>query len=803
MLRNYLKIAWRSLWKSRLVTLINISGLAIGIGGCLFIGLFILDELKYDQHFRFKDRIYRLISTHENKGTSYQSAQTNGDIAANFIRQFPEVENSTRLLPADEGFIFSNESAFKEKIVYTDSAFTEIFDLILLLGDKDKCLVNPSSIIISRTTAVKLFGDDWRQKGIIGETLSVDGWLPLNITAVFNDLPYHTHFKSNLFASVPSGFEDWISDKSKVYTYVLLNEHSNVDNLNKKLKVPASSMSSLNDRDGTTHISLQTLTSIHLFSSSFEDDNAILGNIKNIYALVLVSFFLIVIAISNFVNLYTSSSFNRLKEIGVRKAIGALSVQLRFQFLSETFLITAIALGIAIVLLIGLLPVSNELTGKNLSSESFLDRNALLFIAALTLVTSFLAGFYPSIYLSGTKAMEALKGTGKRSTTLIDWRKGLIILQFIISGIMIILSIVSYRQVILINNKSLGFDKENIIALANPYMLGSTQKIIGLRNELLAIPGIEQVSITGYTPSQNRWGNLKITFPDRNENSVYAQPANWLTVDEGFIKTMGLTLIVGRNFLENHKFDKEAIIINKKAVHQFNLNANGKDPIGAELSVSDQEKTSYQNYTVVGVVADFNFGSLHDQIKPIVMRLGYHRFEMALRLSSKYSKKETISRVEAVWQQTLPIIPFEYYFIKDRFDSLHKSDITASKVFSIFSLVTVILSAMGLFSIVTYTVANRSKEIGIRKLLGASEGNIALLLSKQFLKLVIISYVLSLPIAWIITNKWLADFVYRVDTSWWAYIITGLILIVITILTVGYQSIKTASMNPIDNLRYE
>jgi putative ABC transport system permease protein len=368
---------------------------------------------------------------------------------------------------------------------------------------------------------------------------------------------------------------------------------------------------------------------------------------------------------------------------------------------------------------------------------------------------------------------------------------------------MIALSIVGYRQVTLINSRSLGFDKENTMTLANPYMLGSTENIIGLKNELLAVPGVQHISITGYTPSQNRWGTLKVTFPDRNLNSIYAQPASWLMVDEGFIETMGLTLLAGRNFLENHENDKGSVIINEKAADQFKLTAKGKNPIGAELSLENESNNSYENYTVVGVVKDFNFGSLHEVIKPIIMKVGYHRFEMALRLSPSYSKTETIALIESVWKNNLPKIPFEYYFIKDRFDRLHKSDVTASNLFSILCLVTVILSALGLFSIVTYTVNNRTKEIGIRKLLGASRGSIVLLLASQFIKLVIISFALALPIASTLSNKWLDDFGYKTEVSWWIYTTTGFILLLVTILTLAYQSLKAASTNPIDNLKYE
>ncbi|HEY5823852.1 MAG TPA: FtsX-like permease family protein, partial [Cyclobacteriaceae bacterium] len=444
-----------------------------------------------------------------------------------------------------------------------------------------------------------------------------------------------------------------------------------------------------------------------------------------------------------------------------------------------------------------------QVTGKKLFVKSLLNENVLYFITCLILTTSLLAGFYPSIYLSTTRTIEALKGIKKGMTNSINWRMGLIVLQFSISAIMIVLSVVAYKQIRLINNKHLGFDKENSMTLANPYMLGSTDKILGLKNELLTIPGVENVSITGYTPSQNRWGNLKITFPDRDEKSLYAQTANWLTVDESFIKTMGMNLVAGRNFFEDHDHDKEVVIINEKAVSQFKLGTNGKSPIGGELSFNDVRENRYKHYTVVGVVADFNFGSLHDPIKPIVMKLGYHRFEMAVRLSSTYQKAETIGQIESMWKKHLPAIPFEYYFIKDRYDNLHKSDVAASNVFSFFCLETVILSALGLFSMVTYTIVNRTKEIGIRKLLGASERSIVLLLANQFAKLVVASYILGLPIAWMLSNKWLADFAYKIEISWWVYFSTGLVLILVTVLTVGYQTIKASLANPVDNLRYE
>jgi putative ABC transport system permease protein len=800
MIKNYLTIAWRSLIKSRSIAVINILGLVVGISSSLFIGLFILDELQFDQHFTFKDRIYRLTSTFVNQGRVLHSAQTTANIGPALVRQFPEIQKATRMF-VDEGFIFSNETALKEKILFTDSSFTQLFDLTLLLGNKNNCLTDPSSVIISERIAIKLFGENWIQKKVLGEPIQIDGRIPLSITGVFRDLPRHTHFQSNLISSVPLGFERWLSDQSEVYTYVLLKENSYPDNLSRKLKSISIFLNKTKEI-GLTRLDMQAITDIHLFSS-LENDDAILGNIKSIYALVLVAVFVLIIVLANFANLFTTSSLNRLKEVGVRKTIGALSIQVRNQFLLETFLITTVSLGISLLMVITFLPTFNELTGSNLSLKGLMSWKIVLFVTLLTVAISFLAGFYPSIYLSGRKAIDALKAMRNKGTSTTEWRKGLIIVQFSVSCILIVLSIVAYKQVALINNTRLGFDKENTIALANPYMLGSIQNFIGFKNKLLRVPGVEHVSITGYTPFQTRWGGLKITFPDRNANSLYAQQARWLMVDESFIETMGLTLITGRNFQENHENDSDAVIINETAARQFKLTADGRSPIGFELSRESERQAGNENYKVIGVVKDFNFGSLHEPIKPVVIKAGYHRAEMALRLSSKYSNTETINKIESVWKKHLPKIPFEYYFIKDRFDQLHKSDTTASTLFSILCFVTVILSALGLFSIVTYTISNRTKEIGIRKLLGASRRSIVFLLANQFIKLVIVSCALALPIAWIFSNKWLEDFAYRTEVSWWIYAITGFILLLVTILTLGYQTLKAASTNPVDNLRYE
>jgi len=775
----------------------NVACLAVGIGGCLLISLYILDELRYDQYHKRKNSIYRVTSRYQQEGAEYLSAQTDGGIASMMMERFPEVESATRLLPKDDVFLFLDKSAFKEGIVYTDAAFTKVFGIDLLMGSSAKCLTEPSSIIISRKIAKKLFGSNWQQQPIIGQTLSLDGRIPLHVTGVFEEFPTHSHFESHLFASVPAGHEDWLSDKSKVYTYTLLAEYANVHLLAEKLKKHSNLLGG-DDPD----LNLQGITKIHLFST-FGDENGLIGNIKNIYSLAFVSILLLVMTLANFVNLYTAGSFSRLKEIGVRKAIGAVNMQLRKQFLLEATLITVIAIGIATLSILAFLPDLNRMTSKNFSLQSLLDLKVVSLLIAFLIIIPLIASFYPSIYLSSLKAMDALRGNPKGKESIFGWRKGLVLLQFSISAIMITLSVVAYKQVNFINNKSLGFDKENVITIANPYMLGSIDKIVAFKNKLLTVPGVDQGSITGYTPSQSRWGSPKLTFPSSDEHSRFATPANWLTVDDGFIQTMGIQLTSGRNFSQNHENDTQSIIINETAARQFSQNAVESDPLGLELSIENDRDSVYAKYKVIGVVKDFNFGSLHEVVKPVVMKVGFHRFEIALRLSPERDKQEVLNKITAVWKQTLPQIPFEYTSIKDRYNLLHKSDTTTSNIFLVFCLLIVIVSGFGLFSIVAYSILNRTREIGVRKVLGASELNIVTQLSKEFRNPLIASYIATLPVASMIAERWINDFAYKIEISPWLYGITALVLLMITSVTLGVQSMKAAMANPIHNLRYD
>lgn len=801
MINSYVKVAGRSLLKRTATNVVNICGLAVAICGALFIGVFVLDELQYDQHFPNKDRIYRLTTSYESNGIIHHSAQTRAGIAPLVRAQQPAIENITRLMATDEVFLSAGQRAFKENIIYTDSSFLSVFALNILAGAKGECLKLPSSIIISESRAAKLFGPNWSRAEVLGTTLLVDNKIPLTITGVFRDLPARTHFNAHLFASLPSGLEQWMSDESRVYSYVMLGENADAAVFERTLATQSLAITRSAQHD-EERIHAQLLSDIHL-SSSLEDENAILGNRKNLYALSVAALVLLFIAITNFANLYTASSLNRIREVGVRKALGALSLQVRCQFWLETLLITCMAVALALAGAMGLLPLLNELTGKDFSFSSFLSREVLVLLAAVIIGISIAAGLYPALMLSRVRAIHALKGNNVKMASVTGLKKALIVVQFSTSAIAIALSLVAYKQMAFINSKPLGFDKEHTVALANPYMLGSTDAIISFKNELMTVPGIESVSITGYTPSQTRWVNHKLTFPDRDPGSAKASIANWIIVDQDFIATMGLSLVAGRTFLGNHEHDRDAIIVNEEAVSQFRLGEGGKNPVGAELSIRSDVANGYDDYRIIGVVKDFHFGSMHELIQPMIMKAGIHRFEMMLRLSPAYPQQEVLQRAESMWKRNIPAIPFEFSFVKDRFDLSHRSDTNAGSFFLVLCVVTMIISAVGIFSLAAYSVTNRTKEIGIRKVLGASAGNIVMLISTDFIILISVAVLLAWPFSMLLTRQWLADFAYKVEVSWSVYGIAALIPIVVTAMTLAYQLKKAAAVNSVENLRCE
>ncbi|MEJ7644867.1 MAG: ABC transporter permease [Chryseolinea sp.] len=799
MFRNYILTASRILSKNKTTSLISIFGLVVAITASVLIGLYVFDELNFDQHFSNKHRIYRAVtSTHKGNELSI-SAKTSGNVASALMSEFPEVTYASRILSEDEGFIFSNGAAFKEKLLFTDSNFLNVFPLHLLVGNKRKCLTDPSSILLSKSFALKLYGDRWKSANILGSTILIDGTVPMNVTGVFEDFPVLSHFSTNLLASVPFGEEKWMSDDSQVYTYLLVANHTNFDNLHAKVMSAAAKFFP-GEKSERSQIVLQSLSDVHL-NVGFVDENARTSNVKNIYALVGVGILLIIISVVNFVNLFVVSAVTRIREMGIRRAIGAHFNQLRVQFLTEASILVFLAVSISLIIIVLWLPTINRMMDKNFTVLQLLDFRILTILTMALFGVPIIASAYPIFYLSRIGTIEALAGQRHDNRSgVIGWRRGLLAVQLSICSIMITLSIVAWRQSNFIMSKSVGFEKENILILSNPYMLGKIDKILHLREELSRVEGVENITITGYTPSQNRWGTQHLTFPEQNENSPFSTQANWLMVDENFLATLGINLFEGRNFMGDHVRDGASVIINETAARRFGLLGNGT-AVGHQLSIRPEGERALRLYNVIGVVKDFNFSSLYEPVKPIVMKLGYHRFEMALRMSPGDKKSKTILGIERVWEKHLPIVPFEYAHMKTRFDEQHRVDIIQSNLFSIICFAIILMSSFGLFTMSTHTVINRSKEIGIRKVLGASAYGISILIGREFFLLVVTAFLLTVPIAWKFCSIWLEHFAYRIEISWTTFLISFIAVAGMGVTSLGYALTMAFIMRPVTSLR--
>lgn len=790
--KSYFKTTISVMLRNKLSSTINVAGLSVGFSGCLLIALFILEELKFDRHFSHVDRLYRITSHFTKNGKSHSSARTPGALGPMLVSQILDVQLITRMIVPDEGFLFSGMEAFKETIVFTDSTFLQVFGIQLMIGNPSTCLANPSSMILSESMAEKLYGRHWRDREILGETLSIDGRIPMVVTAVFKDLAAQTHFHSSIFATVPQDQADWI-EKDEVFTYVLLRENSSGSHVAQKLSTFEFDRS---DASKEVWYGMQHISDIHLMSSLAEDLPT--GSMISIVALALIAVFLLVTSVINFVNLYTAQTLERFKEVGVRQVLGAMRKQLAVQFMMETSFVVIVVICLSLAIACSILPMFNDLTSKHFTVSNIFEGQLILITVGMGLLVVIVAGTYPAIYLSSKKPMETLKGK-LASDGAQRFKNALLTFQFTISTIMIILTWIALQQIKYIHNKPLGFDKDPILVLRNPYMIGNLERIKTFRDALLQLAGVEHVSISGYTPAQKRWEKFRMTFSADDQKFPVA--ANWILADEGFLKTMGIALTEGRNFSENHSLDSHAIVINEKAAELLHLRKRGANAVGKELYYED-EHGGVEKFQVIGVVQDFNFASLHDEIKPVVLQLGYHRFEMALRLADVTSVS-TISAIQGLWKKFVPSVPFEYDFMHDRFNKLHRADEIVGKLFSICGGLTIFVASMGLFCMISQAIMQRTKEIGIRKALGASEGSLVWLLSARFLKRVLVASLMACPIAWMLASMWLENFAFKTEITWWAFAGTTGIMVTMAFATLIYKVLGTVLTTPVKYLRHE
>ncbi len=807
MINNYFKTAFRNLIKHRGYSFINIIGLAIGMACCLLILMYVNHELSYDNYNEKADRIYRVASEAKFGGRHYQLAVLPAAAASTFIKEFPEVMDAVRFRRRGSYIIRYKDSFFKErKIVFSDTSFFNVFTVPLLMGDAKTALNNPNTLVMSSEAAKKIFG----KKNPVGKTLILDKENEYRVTGVFAKIPENSHFHFDFIASLNSLKEsdptNWLSDNFN--TYLLLNENADPMALEAKFpaiikkyfspeihKVTGKSFEEL-VKSGNISLNyyLQPLHEIHLHS----DLTAELGtnsDIKYVYLFSAIAFFILIIAAINFMNLSTARSAGRAREVGLRKVMGSQRRQLIYQFLTESIMLSCISMILAVVVINLMLPYFNHLSGKNLLFWSHLNPGLACAMMAIVLITGLLAGLYPAVFISAFKPVNVLSGqarTGVKSGIL---RSILVVFQFTASIILIIGTLVVMNQLNYIQTKKLGFDKERVLILDDTYMIGKQAEVF--KNEMLKNRNIKMGTVSGYLPVPSSRNNNAV-FPEGeldSKNTTSVQ--NW-SVDHDYIKTMGMKIVAGRNFSRNFPTDSSAVIINRRMAEHFGW----ENPLGKRIGSLLNRKGEKKLFTVIGVVENFHFESLRNNIAPVILFLRESTSMMSFRLSGN-DIPGTIKYIKDGWCKFLPGQPFEYTFMDDSFDSLYKSEQRIGSIFASFAVLAIFIGCLGLFGLAAFISEQRTKEIGIRKVLGATVPSIIKLLSREFFILVVLANILAWPIAYILMNNWLQDFAYKASVNWVIFVSAGFISLTIALLTTSYQAVRVALTNPINSIKYE
>jgi putative ABC transport system permease protein len=777
---------------------INIAGLTLGLTACLLIGLFLRDEKQYDHFAPAGERIYRVyydISAPEGNSRIATTPPVFRDVLQH---SFPEVEKTLRMMShtSKELFEIGDRKFYEDAGLFVDSTFFEFFPLQFKYGSSNKVLSDPASLVISENMAKKYFGDT----DPVGKTLMFDKE-PFQVTAVFHPNPKF-HLQPSYIASMKATgltgeqLESWAT--YAYHNYVLLKEGTDVKGLESRFQKYAAPFTK--DPQKTFLPKFQALHDIHLYAADFQYDVAVRGNITYVNALTIISIFILLIACFNFVNLATARSLQRAKEVGIRKTIGADRKQLLVHFIGETVLLTFICILLAVLLTMLLLPYLNNFTGKQIQFAPFTDPVILPVLLAMTVIVGILAGFYPALVMSGFKPVKVLKGiVTEDNPGRVPWlRYGLVVIQFSLSVLLIISALVVIRQVNFLHSKALGFNKEQILFFP---MRGDKmqQNYEAFKTDLLQVPGISSVTI-GYGFPGDMFGDGMMKIPKDGSEKRATQ----LMVDHDYIKTLGLNLVAGRDFSKDIKTDQQqAYIINETAVKELGFGSPEKALGQTLLWNTWRNPDLVKRGQVVGVVKDFHYKSLYEKVEPAVLQI-YPEAYWKVAVKMKTTEiNNTISSIKNVWNNFTPDYPIEYNFLDESFNRMYQSEDKLKSLLWIFTVITIFVACLGLFGLAAYTAERRRKEIGIRKVLGATVPGVVILLSKDFIKLVILSLIIASPVAWYFMNDWLQDFSYRVSISWWIFAGAGIIAIAIALLTVSFQAVKAALMNPVRNLRTE
>ncbi|MCB9283292.1 MAG: ABC transporter permease [Lewinellaceae bacterium] len=798
--------------------MINILGLAVGIACTLLICLYIAHELNYDRWNPNADRIARIYGEINFGGNAATYAVTGVPVGPDVAREFPEVEAFCRFRDYGSYLVRKDgqdQQNFKEQeVLAVDSSFFKVFPVKVLAGDSRTCLVEPNTMAISKSRAEKYFGS---VSDALGQILVMDNEYRDKVTAVFEDIPENSHFKAHFLRTLTGNGE--IRDATPLWavsnnfhTYLLLKKGVSYEDFRQKFialsrkkmeqtssKVLGMSLEEFEATGQFVRFNLQRLLDIHLYSDLTAELEAN-GSIQYIWIFSSIALFVLLIACINFMNLTTARSSHRAREIGIRKVLGGQRSSLIVQFLIETVLITALAVLLALVLVSVALPWFDELASRQIE----IPWSTPLFWLALlggACVVGLLAGSYPAFFLSAFDSISVLKGKSGGTARHGALRSGLVVFQFSTAVVLMIATVLVYNQLNFIRNKKLGFQKDQVIVLNDSYALGD--RVEAFKQELLKNPAVQSASISSYLPvPSSRSDNTFTTSREfREDNSVNMQ--NW-QVDYDYLKTMGMELVAGRFFDPSHPSDSSAIVLNQKAVENFGF----ENPVGEKIytifhNIQGQPTPEdFEELTVIGVVKNFHWSSLRENIGSLSMSLGNSKGLISFRYAAGASK-EVIADLEQKWKEMAPTQPFSYDFLDDSFEGVYRAEQRIGQIAGIFALLAILVSCLGLFGLASFTAEQRTKEIGIRKVLGASVAGIVGLLSKDFLKLVLIALVFAFPLAGFLMNKWLQGFAYRIHIEWWVFALAGAVAVLVAFFTISFQSIRAALANPVESLRSE
>jgi len=809
MIKNYFKTTFRNLWKNKTYSFINIIGLAVGTLCCLYILLYVQEQYSYDKHHAQAKDIYRINSIIKLPGDKHNNATASPPIAPAMKNDFGEVRQFTRVVGTigikQHLLRYKEKSIYEKEASFVDSTFFDVFTYHFIQGSSVKALTEPYSVVLSASTATKLFD----QEDPVGKMIEIDnayGKHDFKITGVVDESLGKSHLHTNMFITMNSGGigeyvrgnDSWAGNNF-TSSYVKLNPNANAAALEKKLPgfLNKYGQEQLKGLSMEKQLQLQPVTSIHTTTGyEVEMSKTVSPSFLNI--LLLIAALVQVIACINFMNLSTARASKRAKEVGVRKVIGAGKADLIKQFLGESFLLSLIGVLIALPLLWLALPYLNQLTQADIHLSFFKDYRLWLVLALLVITTGLVAGSYPAFYLSAFQAIKVIKGNFTNHISAAGIRRSLVVFQFVLSIVLITAIIIIYSQLHYIKSKDLGFDKEQQLVFTF-HTEESKARIPSLMNDLRQLPEVNAVSNANNYLSQFVFNDM--TYYVAGGNMSTAEDIQFIVTDEHFVKASGIRLMSGRDF---RLHDSDRVLVNETVVKRLGLKTETAPGTTLYSQRTDRDATLV-TLEIVGVMKDFNYNSLHGEVKPFMLRYqptGNDLSNVIVAVNSK-NYKSLLGKIETTWHKNLPSVPFEYVFLDDEVQKQYETEITLSRIINSFTLVAILISCMGLFGLATFSAEQRKKEIGIRKVVGASVPGIVRLLSKDFVKLVLIAFIIAIPIVWWAMDKWLQEYAYRISISWWMFGLAGIIALAIAMLTVVFQAIKGAIANPVKSLRTE